>query len=389
MPVVVLTGMRQTGKTTLLQQDPALRGRRYISLDDFGTYEAAKRNPEALVEGDEPVTIDEAQRVPELMRAIKLRVDRGRRPGQYLLSGSANFLLLKGITESLAGRVVYFTLHPMHRREILETTSAPVFLRHMLEHGAPPKQLSPHPFDSQEILRGGMPTVALRHIGDPTIWFQGFEQTYLERDLRDLSQVADLTMFRTLLRLAALRNSQVLNQSELARDAKLTMTTAGRYLSLLETSFLLARLPSYLSHRASRLIKAPKIYFGDSGLAAHLAGVRALSPITDEPLAGALLENYVYQNLAALREAAWPEAELLYWHVQGRYEVDFVIRVGRDNLAVEVKSGSRWSDSDLRGINAFLHSDRHCRAGILAHTGKSVVQLGDRLWAVPIGTMLG
>lgn len=389
MPVVVLTGMRQTGKTTLLQQDPALRGRRYLSLDDFATYEAAQRNPEALLEGEEPITIDEAQRVPELMRAIKLRVDRRRRPGQFLLSGSANFRLLKSITESLAGRAVYLTLHPMHRREILGTTNLPLFLRHMLENGAPPKQLSLHPFQSQEILRGGMPTVALRQVGDPSVWFQGFAQTYLERDLRDLSQVADLTMFRTLLRLAALRNGQILNQSELARDAKLTMTTAARYLSLLETSFLIVRLPSYLSHRASRLIKAPKLYFGDSGLAAYLADVRSLSPITDEPLAGALLENYVYQNLAAVREAAWTEAELSYWHVQGRYEVDFVIRAGRDNLAIEVKSASRWSDSDLRGINAFLHSDRRCRAGILAHTGESLVQLGERLWAVPVGTMLG
>ena len=162
MPVVVLTGMRQTGKTTLLQQDPALRSRRYLSLDDFATYEAARRNPEALLEGDDPITIDEAQRVPELTRAIKLRVDRRRSPGQYLLSGSANFRLLKSMTESLAGRAIYLTLHPMHRREILETTSLPLFLRHMLENGAPPKQLSSHRFQNQEILRGGMPTVALR-----------------------------------------------------------------------------------------------------------------------------------------------------------------------------------------------------------------------------------
>ena len=338
--------------------------------------------------GEEPLTIDEAQRAPALLQAIKVAVDRHRQPGQYLLSGSANFHLLKGITESLAGRALYLTLHPLHRREITGTADQTPFLRALFERGVPPKRPRPESFVPTEILRGGMPTVALGQVRDPGIWFRGYEQTYLERDLRDLSQVADLTTFRTLFRLAALRTGQVLNHSELARDAKLSVTTATRYLSLLEAAFLIARLPSYRTNRTSRLIKAPKLYFGDVGLAAHLAGVRTLTPLIDEPLAGALLETYVYQNLAALGEAAWPEAELAYWHVQGRHEVDFIIRVGRDTLAVEVKFASRWSSHDLRGLQTFLELDRRCRVGVLAYCGEDIAQLGERLWAIPVETVL-
>jgi len=276
----------------------------------------------------------------------------------------------------------------MHRREISGAIGLPLFLHELFAHGALPRRPRPRGLDPTEILRGGMPTVALGQVRDLAVWFRGYEQTYLERDLRDLTQVADLTAFRTLLRLAALRTGQVLNQSELARDAKLTVTTTARYLSVLEVSFLIARLPSHRANRASRLIKAAKLYFGDAGLAAYLAGVYTLTPVADEPLAGALLETYVYQNLAAQCEAAWPEAELSYWHIQGRYEVDFIIQVGRDTLAIEVKFASRWSERDLRSLRTFLESDRRCRAGVLAHCGEGIAQLGERLWAIPLGMVL-
>jgi hypothetical protein len=388
MPVVILTGMRQAGKTTLLRRDAALHTRRYHSLDDFATLEAAQQSPERLFEGEEPVTIDEAQRVPELLRAIKLDVDHRRRPGQYLLSGSANFHLLKRVTESLAGRAVYLTLHPMHRRELTDGIDSAPFLRELFEKGTPPRRTRGVPLDLAEILRGGMPSVVLGEAEDASVWFRGFEQTYLERDLRDLAQVADLVPFRRLLRLAALRTGQVLNQSELARDAGLPVKTASRYLALLEVSFLVSRLLAHWSSRTTRLIKAPKIFVDDAGLAAHLTGVTSLAPAADEPLAGPLLETYVHQNLAALCEAAWPGAEIGYWHVQGRYEVDFVIRVGRDTLALEVKRGSRWDERDLKGLRAFLAAERRCRGGVLAYMGDTLVPLGERLWAVPIGTVL-
>ena len=221
MPVVVLSGMRQTGKSTLLQHLPEFSQRRYLTFDDFNTLEAARRNPESLISGDGPLTIDEAQKFPEILSVIKRQVDRLRRPGQFILSGSANFLLLKNIAETLAGRAVYLTLYPFSRREILGIANEPVLI-HFLKTGRFPKrEVKSIPW--KDVIKGGMPSVCLGQVKEPKIWFQGYEQTYLERDIRSLSQVGDLIAFKNLLHLVSLRNAQILKQSELARDAKLNV----------------------------------------------------------------------------------------------------------------------------------------------------------------------
>lgn len=388
MPAVVLTGMRQAGKSTLLCEDPRLKHRRYVTLDDFAQLQAAKNDPESFLRSDEPLTIDEAQRCPELLVAVKREVDRDRRPGRFLLSGSANFALLKGVSESLAGRAVYLTLSPFSRRELRGNGKRPPALKTFFESGHWPKSEAAGPISPKEISAGGMPPVALGRQRDVPLWFKGYEQTYLERDIRDLCQVADLLAFRQLLRLAALRGGNLLSLSDLARDAKLKAVTAGRYLGLMEASFVLHRLGPFLSNRSSRLIKSPKIYVSDSGLACYLAGIHSPAAIADDALSGALLETYVGQNLEALLAAHWPQARLAFWNVHGRHEVDFVIEAGRDCLAIEVKSASRWGDRDLSGLNAFLAATPHCRAAILAHNGSSAVKLGDRLWAVPLGMLL-
>lgn len=389
MPVVVLTGMRQAGKSTLLCQDPRFKGRRYVSLDDFAQLEAAKSNPEAFLRSSEPLTIDEAQRCPELLLAVKREVDRDRRPGRFLLSGSANFALLKGVCESLAGRAVYLTLAPFSRRERTPASAKRPALLTFMELGHWPTEGRFQPVSREDIFKGGMPPVALGGLRDPSLWFKGYEQTYLERDIRDLSQVADLLAFRHLMRLAAMRTGQLLQPSELARDAKLKAATAGRYLSLMEASFIIRRLGPYLSNRASRLIKSPKIYMSDSGLACYLAGLTDPSTLADDPLSGAMFETYAAQNLEALLAAHWPHARLAFWNIQGRHEVDFVIEAGRACLAIEVKSASRWTDKALSGLRAFLAVTPSCRAAILAHNGSTAVRLGDRLWAVPLGMLLG
>jgi len=388
LPVVVLTGMRQTGKSTLLTTTAKLRGRRYVTLDDFAQLEAARADPEAFIGGDEPLTIDEVQRAPELLLPIKRAVDRNRRPGRFLLSGSANLSLLGGVTESLAGRAVSFTLRPLSTRELRQRTEESPFLPGFFSEQRLPRA-AVEPLRPEEILAGGLPPVAAKQVRDPALWFRGFVQTYLERDVRDLTQVADLPAFRRFLQLTALRTAQVLNASELARDAQLSAATASRWLGILEASFAAERLPPFLGNRASRLIKSPKLYAGDAGLAAHLAGVEDISLSADEPLRGALFETYVAHSLAALLEAHWPGARLAFWNVQGRYEVDFVVEKGRDCLAIEVKTGSRWTERDLSGLRAFLERTPRCRAAILAHNGDQAAKLGDKLWAVPLAMVLG
>lgn len=387
MPVVVVTGLRQSGKSTFLQHETGLTDRRYTSLDDFAQLAAARGDPDAFVRTDAPLTIDEAQRCPELLIAIKREVDRHRRAGRFLLSGSANFALLRGIGETLAGRALYLILHPFSRRELTGRLGAAPAIRRLFDGSAPPR-LPTKPIRREDILAGGLPPVCLKLVRRAELWFKGYEQTYLERDVRELSRIADLMSFRNLIRLAALRTGQVLTVSELARDAKLNAVTASRYLSVLELSFLISRLTPYLANRASRLIKSPKLYFSDAGLAAHLAGITSADLDTDDPLWGALLETYVAQNLAAVLGSGWPEARLGYWHVQGRQEVDFVIEVGRDTLALEVKASARWDDRDLAGLRAFLDKTPRCRLGVLAYGGTESVKLGERLWAIPLSLVL-
>lgn len=388
LPVVVVTGLRQAGKTTFLQNEPVLSGRRYVTLDDFAQLAAARSDPEAFVRTDDAVTIDEAQRCPELLQAIKREVDRDRRAGRFVLSGSANFGLLQGVSESLAGRAVYLTLHPFTFRERHGRTGLVPVLRSLFETARATVGLSVPQVNARDIVLGGLPPVCLAAPSHAALWFKGYEQTYLERDVRALARVGDLIAFRTLLHLAALRTGQVLSIAEIARDAKLSAATAGRHLGLLEASFVLHRLAPYLMNRASRLIKAPKIYIGDSGLAAHLTGFDPGRGTAAEPLYGALLETFVANNLAGIIDAEWPQARLTYWHVQGRHEVDFVVEVGGECLAVEVKTAGRWDERDLAGLRAFLARTPGCRVAILACGGNSTVQLADRLWAMPIGHLL-
>ena len=386
LPVVVLSGLRQSGKSTLLQNEAGLaRGHAYRTLDDFATLAAARSNPESLLES--AAILDEVQRCPELLVALKKSVDEQRRLGRFILSGSANLALLGHVTETLAGRAGYFTLHPMTRREQRGIKAQKPFLVKFLNSPTLPTGKA-DPVSEKEILTGGLPPACLGTADGVAEWFRGYVQTYVERDVRQLSQITDLVAFRTLAQLAALRTGQVLVISTLARDAKLNAVTAGRYLDLLEASFLIRRLPPFLKNRSSRLVKSPKLYFTDSGLSAHLAGITMLEPGHDDLLRGALFETYVAQNLAALLEAHLPEAQMGYWHEQGRHEVDFVIEFGRKVFAIEVKAATRWSESDLSGLRAFLERTPACVAAVLAYNGKEAVKLDERLFAIPLGHLL-
>lgn len=389
MPVVVVTGMRQTGKSTFLQSQPKLAQRRYVTFDDFSQLEAAKLDPQGFVDTDEPLTIDEAHKCPEVLVAIKRMVDKRRMPGQFLISGSANFALLKGISESLAGRAVYFTMHPFSVRELGCNTAKTPFLKDFFSSLKMPLQKTDiHRLKPEDVLMGGMPPVHHKDIKDEKLWFKGYEQTYLERDIKEISQIGNIISFRHLLHLAALRTGQLLNPSQLARDAKLSVATTTRHLSLLETSFIISRLNPYLRNKSSRLIKSSKLYISDSGIASYLTGVGSLRLTSDEPLKGAIFETYIAQNLFSIIDACWSEARLYYWNIQGRHEVDFIIETKNKCIAIEVKAGARWSKKDLSGLKAFVSSTPHCVAAILAYNGTEIVRVGEIMWAVPLSLVL-
>lgn len=388
MPVVVITGMRQTGKTTFLQNDPLLKNFRYLTLDDFATLQTARTQPEALIKSGDRLIIDEVQKAPELLTAIKRIVDRQRDAGQFILSGSANFSLLKGLSESLAGRAIYLTLEPFSQREIDRHIDDSPFLVDLITGKNKIEMSKVSAIDADKILLGGMPSVRNLNYENASVWFQGFEQTYIERDIRDFARVDDILGFRTAIKLAALRTGQLLNFSQLARDAKLSLATITRYIQLAETSFLFRRLPPYLRNRSSRLIKSPKLYVADSGLACHLSDVEGLKIEDDEPMRGVMFETYMLQNISSILGTHLPDARITYWHVQGRYEVDFIIEYKKICIALELKSAARWSERDLASLKIFLDNTPSCKAGILVYNGRQTAQLGEKLWAVPMGMMV-
>jgi len=381
MPAVVLTGARQTGKSTLVEQ--LVPGeRRYRSLDDFDVRDAARRDPEALLGGDDPLTLDEVQREPALLPAVKRAIDRDRRPGRFLLTGSANLLLMRQVSESLAGRASYLTLWPMTRREQLGLGRAGRWDDLLATPEAQWRDLLAAGDDAEEdwqalALRGGFPTPALELTtpADRAIWFDGYVRTYLERDLQDLASISALPDFRRLMQAACLRLGQLLNQTELGRAVGLPQPTVHRWLNLLETSYLLVRLPAYAVNRTKRLVKSPRIFWGDTGVALHLG---ATAP------AGAHLENLVLHDLLAWRDARVDRVELAYWRTTIGEEVDFVIEAGGKLLPIEVKATSKPRLADCTHLRTFRQEyGRKARAGLLLHTGRAVEWLTPDVLAVP------
>ncbi len=381
MPAVVVDGARQTGKSTLAQ-DAALGPRRYCTLDDLDVLDLARRDPEALLSGDEPVTLDEVQRAPDLLHAVKREIDRSRRPGRFLLTGSANLLLMRRVSESLAGRSSYLTLRPMTRREQRGVGQCGIWDELL---GAPDRDwldlvaAQPDEPDDWRALarRGGFPSPAL-HLAteeDRRLWFDGYVRTYLERDLQAFSSVSALPDFRRLMRAACLRIGQIVNQTELGRDAALPQSTVHRYLNLVETACLLVRLPACAVNRTKRLIKAPKLYWGDTGVGLHLAG--------REP-DGAHLENLVLLDLLAWRDARIDRAELLYWRTAAGEEVDLVIEAGDHLLPIEMKATPRPRFRDAAHLRSFrAEYGEMARAGLLLHAGATLGWIAPGVLAAP------
>ena len=380
MPAVVVTGARQTGKSTLAQElTPG--SRRFFTLDDLDVLDAARRDPEALLGGNQPVTIDEVQREPDLLHAVKRAIDRQRQPGRFLLTSSANLLLMRQVSESLAGRASYLTLWPMTRREQRGLGRGGQELLEARD-GDWPDLVATHPDQPEDwrllARRGGFPSRALHLDSDREreVWFDGYVRTYLERDLQGLSAISALPDFRRLMRAACLRMGQLANQAELGRDVALPQPTVHSYLNLLETSYLLVRLPAYAVNRTKRLIKSPKVYWGDTGVALHLT--------QEEEPRGAHLENPVLHDLLTWRDTRLDRAEVFYWRTTIGEEVDFVIEAGNRLLPIEVKATGRPRLRDITHLRTFrAEYGERARAGLLLHGGEMLDWIAPDVLAAP------
>jgi predicted AAA+ superfamily ATPase len=390
-PIVVLTGARQVGKSTLLLNADPFRTWRIHTLDDFSTLEQAHSNPESLWAGTNQVVLDEVQKAPELLLAVKKTVDQHPRKYQFVLSGSANLLLMRQVSESLAGRAIYFILDPMSIGE-MHNRPHPDLLMHTLNSEFPEETSLPAalPNPAEYILRGFMPPLLTLSSSQAwTRWWDGYVATYLERDLRQVAQIDALLDFRRVMELAALRSAQLINQSELSRDARLSQPTTHRYLNLLETTHLFNRLPAYTASRTTRLLKSPKSFFNDPALAVFLSGYYELEDLLKAREYGAYFETFIYHHLRILARLMTPSARLYFWRTLEGNEVDFVLEYGRRLLAIEVKLTENLGYRDTAGLRLFLDNHPRTSGGLVVYCGKQVRRMDEKIVAIPWSLLTG
>lgn len=384
-PIIVLSGARQVGKSTLLLQEQPFSKWRYINMDDFDALAQARSDPASLWAGADRIVIDEVQKSVNLLNAVKITVDSHPDRYRFVLSGSANILLMKKVSETLAGRAVYFTLNPLTIGEMNNLPPsnllADLFQGKLPEEGyIPPKTTAPLPL----MWKGFMPPLMHLQTSAAVLrWWEGYVRTYLERDLRQLSQIDSLPDFQRLMVALALRCGNVLNQTELSRDINISQPTVHRYINLLETTCLIQRLPAFAVNRTKRLIKSPKVIWIDPGLASFLAGHYDPESLAASREAGGIFESLVYLHLNTLAQLMVPKARLFYWRTVTGKEVDLVLEWGRRLLAVEVKLSDRPKFSDVETLRLFLDEYPETSACLLVYTGEEVKIMHEKIVAIP------
>jgi hypothetical protein len=386
-PVVLIHGPRQCGKTTLTRMvgDPA--GYAYVSFDVEGNRAAAEADPIGFVADLPPRAIlDEVQHVPRLFSAIKSAVDRDRRPGRFILTGSANVLLVPSLSDSLAGRMDILRLHPLTQAEM--DRREPRFLDRLFGRGFAFRQVERlGPELARRILTGGYPpAVARASAARRGAWYRSYVDSIVQRDVRDISRIASLEVLPRLLEMAAAQTACLFNASALAAPFQLSRPTIRDYLALLERVFMIQRLPPWQANRLSRLVKTPKLHLSDTGLAGAVLAVHQSSLGEDRTLLGQLLETFVFQELN--RQASWRDDAPRFHHFRDRdgVEVDIVIELGARAVAgVEIKAGATVTDADFSGLRKLERAaGRRFVRGVVLYDGEASLPFGDRFHAVPI-----
>ncbi|MCC6193531.1 MAG: ATP-binding protein [Burkholderiales bacterium] len=364
-PAVVLTGPRRAGKTTLLRRlFPAAS---YRLLEDPALVAAARADPRGFLDTlTLPVILDEIQHVPELMNFIRARIDMAaRRSGQWLLTGSQDFALMRGVTESMAGRAAVLQLLPLSIAESAKVT----------------------PF------RGGYPEVLARP-RDADLWFPSYVQTYLERDVRQVSQVRDLATFRRFLALLASRTGQLLNKTDLAAPLGISVPTVGEWLGILETTGQVIAVPPYFENFGKRLVKSPKLYFTDSGLACHLLGLETPRALAQSPFAGPVFEGFVAAEIVKHQINSGRRRELYFFRDERGLEVDFVVPAGERRLVlVEAKASRTVYPEAARSMLALARGIRRQPVECVvvhaaANHSRASTALADGARAMAVGGLL-
>jgi len=388
----MLVGPRQAGKSTLVQSlaggpHPA----RYLTLDDLRTLDAAHRDPVGLIESaDGPLIIDEIQRAPELLLPIKAAIDRDRRPGRFILTGSAQVMLLPKVSESLAGRIEVHTLWPFSQAEIEGVPGGIVEL--LLDDSSQP---SLAPATSRKdlitrIVRGGFPEAVVRADDRREEWLAAYLTAIVQRDLRDLANIERLAEVPAVLASLSSRVRAPLNKTDVSSSVGIPRTSLDRYLTLLEHVFLVRRLPAWHTNRIKQITKAPKLLLSDSALLTHLLRTDRRRLADDDSLLGAVLECFVGMELAKQLSAASTRASLLHMRTSTGTEVDFILEGADGRLAgIEVKASTTVRGEDFRHLATVreqIGEERFVR-GVVLYTGSERLPFGERLEAWPLATL--
>lgn len=386
-PVVCLLGPRQSGKTTLARTlEPKYA---YLSFDDPATLAFAKEDPGGFVAAlPARAILGEIQRAPELLRPLKLAVDEDRRPGRFILTGSANLLLLPKLGDSLAGRMEVLHLHPLTAAE--QARSKGQFLAALLKGTLKPKIASQELAAPTELIEhvvgGGFPEPLSRPAVRARAWHRAYLRSLLERDVHDVARVRDSAMVGRLMELLALRTAELLNVTSLAADLGIQRATVEHYLAVCERLYLVRRLSPWHRNPANRLIKSPKVHVVDSGLGAALVGLTSNDWSGQRERFGHLVESFVVQQLIA--QAGWTDPDLRFWHYRDKdqVEVDLVITRGRQTWGVEVKSAITATPRDGRGLRRLAEQcGKDWQGGVLFYAGNSAFSLGtEQSLAAPL-----
>ncbi len=389
-PVVLVAGPRQAGKTTLVLHI-AQKGMRYLTLDDDLTLLAAREDPTGLIRSLDYAVIDEIQRAPELLPAIKKSVDEDRRPGRFLLTGSANLMLLPMVTESLAGRMETVTLLPLSQSEIQRETAN--WLDLVFDGKLPDV---PRPVIGNDlveiVVKGGYPEALARNTPRRrTAWCRQYVDALIQRDVRDIADIEKLDRLPRFLRTLTQMAGQLCNYTKLGGQVGLDSKTVSKYIGVLEHMFLIKRIEPWMDNRLKRIIKTPKLQFIDSGLLTTLAGFAAISSPGDRIRFGHFLESFVYGELLKHAAAADNEYQIGFYRDHDKVEVDYVVENSAGRLiGVEVKAAATVKGSDLKGIRRLAKvAGKKWIYGVVIYDGAVTLPLGGNIWALPLSSLWG
>jgi len=389
-PVVLLAGPRQAGKTTLVRKMSENRGR-YLTLDDELTRLSASEDPVGMIRNLDRAVIDEVQRAPQLLLAIKKNVDEDRRPGRFLLTGSANLMTLPTVADSLAGRMETLLLLPLSQSEIEGCVTN--WLDSVFSGRIPSPGTAVHAGDLVErVLRGGFPEAVARPTARRrTAWARQYLDAMLQRDVRDVADIGKLDQLPRFLNALAQTAGQMCNYTQLSGQVGLDAKTAARYIGVFEQMYLLRRVEVWARNRLNRVVKTPKLQFIDSGLLAGLLNLNVQEIQRNRTRFGTVLETFVFGELLKHTTTSEDEYRLMYYRDADQFEVDVVIENASGELVgVEVKASATIRDSDLRGLKKLASLAGHqFKMGIVLYDGNETMPLGGGLWAAPLSSLWG